>query len=93
MRITKGQLKKIIKGELTNERFALKMGKSSGGGHAVQKWIEPRQQTLIDTIEKELGASNFLDEILERLSVEEMDRILADIDKEYGLESGGIKRI
>jgi hypothetical protein len=93
MKVTKQQLKKIIHEELTNERFGMPMGKSSGKGHGVLKWIEPRIQELIDTIEKELGASNFLDEILERMTPEEMTRILADIDKEYGLESGGIKRI
>jgi len=93
MRITKGRLKKVIRRKLVSERFAVKMGKSSGKGNTVLRWIEPRTQTLIDNLEKHLGASNFLDEILERLTPEEMHRILADIDKEYGLESGGIKRI
>ena len=70
-------------------RLAPHMGKS---GKRLT-YITGAEQEMIDFLEKELGTSNFFDEVMERLSKEELLRILSSIQREYGFVIGGIKSV
>jgi cAMP phosphodiesterase len=84
MRTTKKQLRRII-----SERMAPQMGKNTGGF----AYISDMDQEMIDYLEKELGTSNFFDEVMERIPQKQLSSILRDIAKEYGFVIGGVKRL
>jgi hypothetical protein len=65
------------------------MGKNTG----TLSYMSDMDQEMIDYIEKELGTSNFFDEVMERIPAKQRGQILASIAREYGYEIGGIKRI
>ena len=89
IKLTKRQLRRIIHEEMTSERLAPAMGKNTGK----LTYIDPGTQETIDFLEKELGTSSFFDEVMERLSIDQMKNILGDIQREYGFGADGIKRI
>jgi hypothetical protein len=88
MIVTKRQLRKIVKENLLLERMAPKMGKNAG---QTQTYIDPKTQERIDFIEKELGTSNFFDEVMERIPMDQMKTILSDIQREYGYNIDGFE--
>jgi hypothetical protein len=89
MRVTKTQLKRLIREEILYERMAPQMGKNTGG----LSYMSDMDQEMINYIEKELGTSNFFDEVMERIPAKQRGQILASISREYGFEIGGIRRV
>ena len=83
MKISKRKLKRIIKEELA-ERIAPTMG--PGKSHGIH--MDDRTGELIVAIEDELGASNFLDAVLQKMDQKQMKSVLWSIAKKYKIDIG-----
>ena len=81
--MNKDLLKKIIKEELS-ERIAPTMG--PGKSHGVH--MDDKTGELIVAIEDELGASNFLDAVLQKMDQKQMKSVIWSIAKKYKIDVG-----
>ena len=78
----------MIAEEILSERLAPHMGKNTGG----LSYMSDMDQEMINHMEKELGTSNFFDEVLERIPAKQRGQILSSIAREYQFDIGRIRR-
>ena len=84
MKTTERHLRKIIR-EVLSERIAPHMGPGKG---RMASHIDDRTGEVLVAVEDELGTSNLLDAVLQKLDSKQMKRIIFDVAKQYNVDVG-----